>query len=38
MAGVFVRIYNEQPNYPLRHPREFTKALLDFIGSKAQVC
>lgn len=36
MASVFVRIYNEQPTFALRNPREFTKKLLDYIGSQAQ--
>jgi len=33
---VFVRIYNEQPSFVLRNPKQFTVALLDFIGKKAQ--
>ena len=35
-AGVFVRIYNEQPTFPLKNPKNFTTALLDFLGSQAQ--
>lgn len=35
--NIYLRIYNEQPTFPLREPQRFTKALLDFIGTKAQV-
>jgi len=35
-AGVFVRIYNEQPTYQLRNPKEFATSLLDFLGGQAQ--
>ncbi len=31
-----MRIYNEQPTYPLRNPREFCQGLLSFVGSEAQ--
>eukprot|EP01147_Barroeca_monosierra_P008081 gene8081-757_t len=34
--NIYLRIYNEQPTFPLREPQRFTKALLDFIGTKAQ--
>jgi len=36
LAGVFVRIYNEQPTFTLRNPREYCTALLNFLGSQAQ--
>ena len=36
VAHVFVRIFNEQPTFPLRNPREFCSALINFIGSQAQ--
>lgn len=36
IANVFVRIYNEQPTFTLRNPREFAAALLDFMGKSAQ--
>ena len=34
---IFVRIYNEQPTFTLAEPKHYTKALLNFIGTKAQV-
>ena len=37
IGEVFVRIYNEQPTYPLVDPKSFTNDLLDFLGSQAQV-
>lgn len=36
LAGVFVRIYNQQPTYQLRNPKQFARACLDFIGTQAQ--
>eukprot|EP00040_Diaphanoeca_grandis_P032411 m.196277 g.196277 ORF g.196277 m.196277 type:complete len:2301 (-) comp32615_c0_seq1:478-7380(-) len=36
IANVFVRIYNEQPTFVLRNPREFASALMDFLGKSAQ--
>ena len=35
--NIFVRVYNEQPTFPIAAPERFTRALLDYIGSKAQV-
>lgn len=34
---IFVRIYNEQPTFTLAKPKQYTRALLNFIGTKAQV-
>ncbi|KAL3854398.1 hypothetical protein ACJMK2_013668 [Sinanodonta woodiana] len=36
VGEIFVRIYNEQPTYPLENPKGFTIDLLDFLGSQAQ--
>eukprot|EP00039_Didymoeca_costata_P023981 m.8876 g.8876 ORF g.8876 m.8876 type:complete len:2271 (-) comp3968_c0_seq1:482-7294(-) len=36
LARVFVRIYNLQSSYPLKNPKEFTTALLDFLGTQSQ--
>jgi hypothetical protein len=36
LAGVFVRIFNEQPTYTIKNPKEFTTALLNFLGRQAQ--
>jgi DnaJ family protein C protein 13 len=36
LAGIFVRIYNDQPTYTLRNPKEFCTGLLNFLGSRAQ--
>ena len=31
VAGVFVRVYNEQPNFPVADPAAFCKGLVTFI-------
>ncbi|KAK4337430.1 hypothetical protein RND71_043541 [Anisodus tanguticus] len=36
IGEIFVKIYNQQPMYPLFNAKEFTAALLDYIGSQAQ--
>ncbi|XP_052814797.1 dnaJ homolog subfamily C member 13-like isoform X2 [Mya arenaria] len=36
VGEIFVRIYNEQPTFPLENPKGFTIDLLDFLGSQAQ--
>ncbi|XP_035216788.1 dnaJ homolog subfamily C member 13-like isoform X2 [Stegodyphus dumicola] len=36
IGGVFVRIYNEQPTFPLENPKHFNLELLDFLCSQAQ--
>ncbi|XP_072047448.1 dnaJ homolog subfamily C member 13-like isoform X2 [Amphiura filiformis] len=36
IGEVFVRVYNEQPTFPLEEPKAFTNCLLDFLGSQAQ--
>ncbi|XP_076459341.1 dnaJ homolog subfamily C member 13-like isoform X2 [Babylonia areolata] len=36
VGEIFVRIYNEQPTFPLEDPKAFTIHLLDFLGSQAQ--
>ncbi|KAB7502591.1 DnaJ-like protein subfamily C member 13 [Armadillidium nasatum] len=36
IGGVFIRIYNEQPNFPIENPKELTVELLQFIGSETQ--
>lgn len=36
IGDIFVRIYNEQPNYPIVDIRKFVFALLDSLGSHAQ--
>lgn len=33
VAGVFVRVYNEQPNFPVADPAGFCKGLVTFIHS-----
>ena len=37
IGDVYVRVYNEQPTFLLEDPKGFVTALLDFIGSNAQV-
>ncbi len=37
IGEIYVRVYNEQPTYVLEDPKGFVTALLDFIGSNAQV-
>lgn len=36
VGEIFVRIYNEQPTFPLENPKGFTIDLLDYMGSQAQ--
>ncbi|XP_073797395.1 dnaJ homolog subfamily C member 13 isoform X1 [Danio rerio] len=36
VGEIFVRVYNEQPTFPLEHPKAFASALLDYVGSQAQ--
>ncbi|XP_077997979.1 dnaJ homolog subfamily C member 13-like [Glandiceps talaboti] len=36
VGEIFVRVYNEQPTFPLEDAKDFTVKLLDFLGSQAQ--
>uniref|UniRef100_A0AAY5EIG4 J domain-containing protein n=1 Tax=Electrophorus electricus TaxID=8005 RepID=A0AAY5EIG4_ELEEL len=36
VGEIFVRVYNEQPAFPLEHPKAFAASLLDYVGSQAQ--
>lgn len=36
VGEIFVRVYNEQPAFPLELPKEFAGSLLDYVGSQAQ--
>lgn len=36
VGEIFVRVYNEQPSFPLENPRQFALDLVDFVGSQAQ--
>lgn len=36
VGEIFVRIYNEQPTFPLLDPYSFGSSLLDYLGSQAQ--
>ncbi|XP_018613426.2 dnaJ homolog subfamily C member 13-like isoform X1 [Scleropages formosus] len=36
IGEIFVRVYNEQPAYPLEFPKAFAASLLDYVGSQAQ--
>ncbi|XP_036374961.1 dnaJ homolog subfamily C member 13-like [Megalops cyprinoides] len=36
VGEIFVRVYNEQPTFPLEFPRAFAASLLDYVGSQAQ--
>mmetsp|Transcript_15543 Transcript_15543/g.46103 ORF Transcript_15543/g.46103 Transcript_15543/m.46103 type:complete len:2307 (-) Transcript_15543:50-6970(-) len=36
IADVFVRIYNEQPQFPLKNAKRFAMTLIDFVGKQAQ--
>lgn len=36
IGDIFVRVYNEQPTYPLENPKGFTLDLLDYLGAQAQ--
>ncbi|KAL8616890.1 hypothetical protein ACOMHN_041809 [Nucella lapillus] len=36
VGEIFVRIYNEQPSFPLEDPSRFTVDVLNFLGSQAQ--
>ena len=37
IGEVYVRVYNEQPTFVLEDAKGFATALLDFIGTNAQV-
>ncbi|XP_016298741.1 dnaJ homolog subfamily C member 13 [Sinocyclocheilus anshuiensis] len=36
VGEIFVRVYNEQPAFPLEYPKAFASSLLDYVGSQAQ--
>ncbi|XP_061777667.1 dnaJ homolog subfamily C member 13-like isoform X1 [Nerophis ophidion] len=36
VGEIFVRVYNEQPAFPLEFPKAFAASLLDYVGSQAQ--
>lgn len=36
VGEIFVRVYNEQPSFPLEEPQKFGEALIDYLGSQAQ--
>ncbi|XP_013794496.1 LOW QUALITY PROTEIN: dnaJ homolog subfamily C member 13-like [Limulus polyphemus] len=36
IGDIFVRVYNEQPTFPLENPKGFTLDLLDHLGAQAQ--
>ncbi|CAB3992239.1 dnaJ homolog subfamily C member 13-like [Paramuricea clavata] len=36
IGEIFVRVYNDQPSYPLENPKKFASDLLNFIGNQAQ--
>ncbi|XP_043082003.1 dnaJ homolog subfamily C member 13-like isoform X3 [Puntigrus tetrazona] len=36
VGEIFVRVYNEQPAFPLEHPKALASSLLDYVGSQAQ--
>uniref|UniRef100_A0AAY5KSU7 J domain-containing protein n=1 Tax=Esox lucius TaxID=8010 RepID=A0AAY5KSU7_ESOLU len=36
VGEIFVRVYNEQPAFPLEYPKAFAASLLDYVGSQAQ--
>uniref|UniRef100_A0A3B5MEI7 J domain-containing protein n=1 Tax=Xiphophorus couchianus TaxID=32473 RepID=A0A3B5MEI7_9TELE len=36
VGEIFVRVYNEQPTFPLEYPKAFAACLLDYVGSQAQ--
>ncbi|XP_058231751.1 dnaJ homolog subfamily C member 13-like isoform X4 [Hemibagrus wyckioides] len=36
VGEIFVRVYNEQPTFPLEYPKVFAGSLLDYVGSQAQ--
>ncbi|XP_054717127.1 dnaJ homolog subfamily C member 13-like [Uloborus diversus] len=36
IGEIFVRVYNEQPTFPLENPKHFTLEILDFLCSQAQ--
>ena len=37
IGEIYVRVYNEQPTFVLEDAKGFATALIDFIGSNAQV-
>lgn len=36
VGEIFVRVYNEQPTFPLDEPQKFGEHLIDYLGSQAQ--
>ncbi|KAK7077105.1 DnaJ subfamily C member 13 [Halocaridina rubra] len=36
IGGVFIRIYNKQPTFPIQNPKELTLELLQYIGGETQ--
>ncbi|KAJ3611304.1 hypothetical protein NHX12_021320 [Muraenolepis orangiensis] len=36
VGEIFVRVYNDQPSFPLEFPKAFAASLLDYVGSQAQ--
>ncbi|XP_055340824.1 dnaJ homolog subfamily C member 13-like [Paramacrobiotus metropolitanus] len=36
IGDIFIRIYNEQPTFPIEDPKAFIKDLLHYLGSEAQ--
>ncbi|XP_031439701.1 dnaJ homolog subfamily C member 13 isoform X5 [Clupea harengus] len=36
VGEIFVRVFNEQPTFPLEYPKAFAASLLDYVGSQAQ--
>lgn len=36
VGDVFIRVYNQQPSYPLVNASQFVQSLLNYIGTKAQ--
>lgn len=36
VAGVFVRVYNEQPSFPVADPAAFCKGLVTYLHAQTQ--
>uniref|UniRef100_A0A8C4HC11 J domain-containing protein n=1 Tax=Dicentrarchus labrax TaxID=13489 RepID=A0A8C4HC11_DICLA len=36
VGEIFVRVFNDQPTFPLEYPKAFAASLLDYVGSQAQ--
>ncbi|XP_077081132.1 dnaJ homolog subfamily C member 13 isoform X1 [Siphateles boraxobius] len=36
VGEIFIRVYNEQPAFPLEYPKALASSLLDYVGSQAQ--